>query len=313
MDRINVVLLNWNEHDRATDCLDRVLGSTGVDPQVLVVDNASSGDDPERFIERFGADRVLVQPENRGYAGGMNAGLSYWLEQDDDAPVLIITPDAAVAPDTLRLLLDELNATPEAGIAGPVVVYSEADGRLSAGGAVDRRRVRARLLPDVQSEQPYDAEWIDGCCMLVRRAALRDVRGFDERYFIYFEETDFCGRVRAAGWRIRVVPSARVDHPKSVGTLAPYYFYYMVRNRYLFWEKNFGVGPARVALDVALATAKSWASVVKSLLLPGRWHERGGRFRDARLQLRAAWVGTLDHARRRYGKMPESRMPRAAG
>lgn len=309
--RVTVVLLNWNEFEAASACLDRVLASEGVEPDVLVVDNASSGDDAARFTERLGPDRVLAREENTGYAGGMNAGLNFWRERNDPAPVLIITPDVAVHPGTLRGLLDELRATPEAGIAGPVVVYSRTEGRLSAGGTVDRRKVRARLVPTVRESAPHDVDWIDGCCMLVRREALRDVTGFDERYFIYFEETDFCGRVRAAGWRIRLVPSAEVDHPKSVGTLPPYYFYYMVRNRYLFWKKNFGVGPVRVALDVATATARSVGSVAKSLVVPGRRGELRKRVRDARLQLRAARVGTLDHLRGRYGRMPASRMPPA--
>jgi N-acetylglucosaminyl-diphospho-decaprenol L-rhamnosyltransferase len=312
--RVRVVLLNWNDREQTERCLAAVAASEGVTPDVLVVDNGSAADDAGHFRARLGADRVLALPNNRGYAGGMNAGLAFWRERGGDDPLLVLTPDATIRPSTLRLLLDELNATPDAGVVGPVVIYSRELGLLSAGGMVDPSRARAPAVPGPLGDAPYDTHWIDGCCMLIRPAALDDVApAFDERYFAYFEETDFNGRVRAVGWRVRVVPGAVIDHPKSVGTLPPYYFYYMTRNNYLFWRKNFGVGTARVAVNVAWSTARSVASAVRALVVPRRRPELRARVRDARLQVRGALLGTRDHLRGRYGRMPDATMPRSAG
>lgn len=310
---VAVVLLTWNSREEAERCLERVRASEGVDADVLLVDNGSTADDAAYFRGLLGEERVIGLGENRGYAGGMNAGLEFWRRQPGDAPVLIVTPDAELGPDVLAKLVAELDRTPDSGIVGPVVVYSRETGRLAAGGRVDAARARAPLLPGPLAEAPYDADWIDGCCMLVRRAVVREIgEGFDERFFIYFEETDFCGRVRAAGWRVRVVPDAVVDHPKSPGTLPPYYFYYMVRNSYLFWAKNFGTSALRVGAHVAVATLRSWGAVARSLL-PGREREEWRRrLRDARLQARAAVLGTRDHLRRRYGPMPDGTMPDGA-
>jgi len=311
---IRVVLLNWNERDQTGRCLDAVAASTGIEADVLVVDNGSVDDDAGHFRARLGPDRILAVPENRGYAGGMNAGLAFWREVGGDVPILVLTPDAIVHPSTLRLLLDEMEATGDAGVVGPLVIYSREAGLASAGGTVDPQRVRATPVPEPLADVPYDTDWVDGCCMLIRPAALDAVvPAFDERFFAYFEETDFAGRIRAAGWLVRVVPGAVVDHPKSVGTLPPHYFYYMVRNRYLFWQKNFGVGMPRVAVDIAWATIRSWASAARALVIPARRHELAGRLRDARLQLRAAWAGTRDHLRGRYGPMPAATMPPPAG
>jgi GT2 family glycosyltransferase len=309
MPRVAVVLLNWNDREQAEHCLDAVLASEGVEADVLVVDNGSSGDDVPRLTARLGPDRVLALPDNVGYAGGMNAGLGFWRERGGGEPVLILTPDATVAPGTLRRLVDELAADDRAGVVGPLVVHSrEGAGLVSAGGAIDVRRVRTRPFPAARDSGPFDADWIDGCCMLVRRDAVEQL-SFDERFFIYFEETDFCHRARQAGWRVRVVPDAVVEHPKSPGTLPPYYFYYMVRNRYLFWQKNFGVGAGRVAAVVAWLTLRGWAAAARSLV--ARRDDGRARLRDARLQLRAAWAGTGDHLRGRYGRMPAARMPPA--
>jgi GT2 family glycosyltransferase len=310
---VRVVLLNWNEREQTERCIEAVMASEGVTPDVLVVDNGSATDDAGHFRTLLGADRVLANPDNRGYAGGMNAGLAFWRGRGGSDPILVLTPDAVVHPDMLRLLMAELAATPDAGVVGPLVIHSRESGLASAGGTIDPRRATARPLSEPPGSTPYDTVWIDGCCMLIRPAALDAVApAFDERYFIYFEETDFNGRIRAAGWRVRVVPAAVVDHPKSFGTLPPYYFYYMVRNRYLFWQKNYGVRMPRVAAAVAWATARSWASTIRALLVPRRRAEWPGRLRDARLQLRGAWAGTRDHLLGRYGRMPDATMPPAA-
>ena len=311
MRTVRVVLLNWNDREQADRCLAAVLDSEGVRPDVLVVDNGSEADDAGFFRDRLGDDRVLALPENTGYAGGMNAGLEFWRAEAGDDPVLLVTPDARVQPDTLAALADELDRDPTVGLVGPVVVHSRVgDGWVTAGGRVRTGLVRSEPLRHVQADRPYDADWIDGCCMLIRRELLDELGGIDDRFFIYFEEVDLCRRAREAGWKVRVLPGVEIDHPKSLGSLAPYYFYYMVRNRYLFFRKGHGIRAPRVALGVLGSTLHSWASVAKALLVPGRRRELRLRLRDARLQLRGAVLGTLDHLRGRYGRMPAGRMGR---
>ena len=307
---IRVVLLNWNSHEQADRCLQRLQDSVGVVVDVLVVDNGSAGDDADWFRGRLGADRVLALPHNTGYAGGMNAGIEFWLRQGHSDPILIITPDAAVASDTLRILADELARTPDTGIVGPAMFYARGSNPLvCSGGAVEPDHARVRLQRG-RSNETRDVDYVDGCCMLCRPAALRDVTGFDEAYFIYYEEIDLCRRVRAAGWRVSVVPGAEVDHPKDVGLLPPYYFYYMTRNRYRFWRKNYNVGFGRVAAQLVLETARGWASAARAAVVPSRRAHWRGSLRDATLQTRALVHGTRDHLAGRYGRMPDGRMPR---
>jgi GT2 family glycosyltransferase len=332
---VRAVVLNYNDPGRTEACLDALAASENLDIRVLVVDNASAGDDVARLRARPGHHRVLALPANTGYSGGMNAGVAYWLaaarggagsgEQvpgepapgepepgepapGPDAPVLILTPDATVRPDTVRRLLDELDATPDAGVVGPVVVYHREAGLIGAGGVVDRRRVRAVPLRRPAGPEPYDTGFMDGCCLLIRPAALDGRPPFDERYFMYYEETRLCDRLRRDGWRVRLVPAAEVDHPKAVGAQPPHYFYYMARNRYRFWGDAHGVGWPRVALAHAMDTARTAAAALRAFLLPGRRGELPARIRDLRLQLRAVVRGTADHLAGRYGKMADGRM-----
>jgi GT2 family glycosyltransferase len=155
---------------------------------------------------------------------------------------------------------------------------------------------------EIQSPKPYDTDWIEGCCILLRPAALDDVGTFDEAYFMYFEEVDLCHRLRNRGWRVRLVPTTSVLHPKPIGHFSPDYCYYMTRNGYRFRAKNFGVGTAAASLETVRSSFWLTALALASVLLPTRWNEARARWRDCWLQLEGAWLGTRDHLSGRYGR-----------
>ena len=308
--RVCAVVLNYNQSAAACQAWDELKRSQGIDVDVLVVDAASAPRDRDELRSHVPADRLLLLAENLGYAGGMNAGIRFWHEHAPGAAILLVTPDARLPPDLALALWQALVADDTIGAVGPVVVYRESPPRIGAGGRVDPRRARVRLIPEVRATTPYDADWIEGCCIMLRPRALLDVGGFDEEYFLYFEEVDLCHRLRRAGWRVRVVPTARVRHPKASGRLPAHYYYYMTRNGYRFWARNFGTATGLAAMEPLRSTLWLGALALGSVLLPTRWREVPDRWRDWRLQLRGAWAGTRDHLRGRYGRGPVSTPPR---
>jgi GT2 family glycosyltransferase len=296
-----VGLVNWNESEQTLRAIER-LRSEPLELDIVVVDNGSTGDDVARLRARLGDERVLENGENRGYAGGMNAVLQYMLARPDVKLLLLLTPDAQLQRGALEDMVEQIRAEPGAGAAGPLVAYREGDvTQIGAGGAIEPARVRAAQLRRAPRSTPYAVDWIDGCCMLLRREAIAAVGGFDERYFIYFEETDFCERLRRAGWSIWVVPSALVRHPKGRVVPPAYYFYYMARNRYLFWRKNFQIGAPRVALGLG----RELAGIAVGALKPQPAGERRARVHWFTRHLAGSLRGTSDYVRGRLGPMPE--------
>lgn len=299
--RVAAVVLNYNQHAAACEAREELQRSRGIHVDVLVVDAASEANDRARLQASVPAGELLLLTENRGYAGGMNAGIEWWRQRAPDRPILLFTPDARIPDDVAAALWDELAADAGTGAVGPVIVYrDEPHTRIGAGGSIDARSARIRLLPRIASPTPYDADWVEGCCMMLRPEAIRDVAGFDEEYFLYYEEIDLCERLRRAGWRVRVVPSVRVRHPKGPGQ-PPHYYYYMTRNAYRFWAKHFGIGMPSASLQAVRSTAWLGVIAMRSLVVPTRWNEIRMRWRDWWLQLRGAWTGTRDHLRGRYG------------
>jgi GT2 family glycosyltransferase len=306
--RINAVILNYNSHAATLDGVRELAASQGVQMNVLVVDNASAANDRAALQTALQPDQLLMLPQNLGYAGGMNAGINYWLARAPDTPVLLVTPDARVGADVAHALLQTLQADAKVGAVGPVILYREEPRRIGAGGAVDDRG-RISLLPDITSATPYDVAWIEGCCMLLKPDAFRSVQGFDEQYFLYYEEIDLCERLRKAGWHVRLEPAVTVHHPKPNVSAPPHVAYYMTRNGYRFRSRHFNVPTIVTAWELAQSGIRSTAIALACTLLPQRWREMRGRWRDSSMLWRGVWTGTRDHLRGRYGPGQVSMRP----
>jgi GT2 family glycosyltransferase len=199
---------------------------------VTVTDNAS-GDDgtASRVAAQFPAVRWVENERNLGYGRAHNQAL-----RGADAPyLLVLNADATLQPDTLGRLVAELDAEPSLAVVGPRLRYP--DGRpqpsrrrfpQAATFFVESTQLQ-RFVPsnpllnhyyvaDRPDDQPQDVDWLVGACLLVRARAATEVGLFDERYFLYSEEIDWCRRFRAAGWGIRYLPSVEVVHVEGAST-----------------------------------------------------------------------------------------------
>ncbi|MGO9080045.1 MAG: glycosyltransferase family 2 protein [Streptosporangiaceae bacterium] len=212
---------------------------TGLDLDVIVVDNASTDGTPQ-IVAQFGWVTLVASGGNYGYAAGVNIGSRL---VSAERAVLVLNPDLVLGPGTLALLLGALQQPP-VGVVVPRI--ENADGSLCPSlrnePSVGRALVDAVLgdcaarLPRgwsgmIWDPQAYDRvqfpDWATGAALLVSSACRRAVGDWDERYFLYSEEVDFLRRVRAAGLRVRYEPSAVVQHARAgSGTSDSHYALY---------------------------------------------------------------------------------------
>ena len=155
--------------------------------------------------------------------------------------VLLLNNDTEVARDFLGSLVAVGETHPEIGVLGPKIYYhAHPDVIWSAGGSVDRCGQPVHLHVDevdcVADEGPREVDYVTGCAILVKREVVQRVGMLDERFFAYFEETEWCARARSAGFRVVYVPRARVWHKieQSARNTSRRYQYLMTRNRLLY-------------------------------------------------------------------------------
>ena len=219
---VDCVVVSYNSVDDLPVCLSSLADQPGVEVAVTVVDNCSS-DDSVAVARDHGA-HVLANTNNRGFAAAVNQGLrsgrSPW--------VLILNPDARLAPGGVLAMMDATSRGDRVGCVGPKTtdlagtVYPSARafpgvftalvhgmlGRVWPGNPATRRYHAGHGVGTVAAE----VDWVSGCCMLLPRQAWEQVGGFDERYFMYVEDMDLCFRLRQAGWRTVFEPGATVAH-----------------------------------------------------------------------------------------------------
>lgn len=236
-----VVIVNYRTGPLVVECLASLVGELGAlrGGRVIVVDNAS-GDDSVGCIAAAirangwgGWAEVLALPRNGGFAYGNNHAIQRAREHDPQLGTIVcLNPDTTVHAGAIAALIGHLDRTPQAGIAGASIEdehgvlqrsahpfhspLAELDSGAQLG--VITSLIGARSLSKGATDELQPSDWVSGACFAVRAEVFNAIGLFDEGYFLYFEETDFCLRAKRAGWSCWYVPSARVRHVEGAST-----------------------------------------------------------------------------------------------
>jgi len=277
---VAAVLVNYNAGPELRRALQSIADElAGRDWEGVVVDNASA-DGSGAIAEEFAPHvRLLHNAHNLGFGRGVNQGMAATA-----APlVLIMNPDCRLVAGALPSLEEELRAHPECAIAGPRILNPDGSVQGSARGDPDmftglfgRTAVLRKVMPQLavsrrnvvsnvaigNGHASVTVDWLSGACMLARRDAFEKAHGFDERYFLYWEDADLCRRLRAIGYHVRYVPGATAIH--RVGHSSRHVRESAIRafhdSAYLYYSTHVAPGalhPKRVVAR-ALLSARRW-------------------------------------------------------
>ncbi len=206
-----VVVLNWNGWRDTIPCLES-LGAMEDVPAVFVVDNGSSDDSVARIRSAAPWAELILLESNRGFGAGINAGIAAALDQDPPyVYIWVLNNDTLVERETLARMVTIADGDPTIGIVGSRLIYADGSGRVQALGG---GRIHRLVGKTSWYEQPTmrSCDYLTGASLLLRRALLLDIGGFDERFFFFFEDVDLSVRARQAGWRLAVAADATVLH-----------------------------------------------------------------------------------------------------
>jgi GT2 family glycosyltransferase len=214
--------------------------------RILLVDNASDDGTVEAVRELYPGVEIIVNDRNLGFPGGFNVGMRHALGEGADY-VFIINNDTVVAPDILDNLM-RFAGPGDVGMLAPKIYFEDQPNRIwSVGGrchpcTLEMTDKGDGQLDRGQWDQVIERDYLVGCALLLKRSLLKDVGLFDAGYHpIYYEDVDLCLRARQAGYRLLLVPSARMWHKVSAsagGADSPRERYLMARNSVRFFRKH---------------------------------------------------------------------------
>ena len=239
MPRLLTVLLNYKTADMTLEAAEAALREMeGLDAELTIVDNDSQDGSFEKIsaaVAEKGWERVRVIQSgvNGGFGAGNNVGIRAGLS-DGTKPdyVYILNSDAFPDKDAIRILLNHLEQNPEVGFAGSYIhgpdgddhvtlfryhtIWSELEGAAQTGPI--SRALKNYIVPQEIPDRTIEVDWLAGASLMMRQKVLDEIGLFDERFFLYYEETDLCRRAKLAGWPTHYVRESEVTHIGSVST-----------------------------------------------------------------------------------------------
>ena len=248
MIKIVIIILNWNGYDDTSELLNSLKKANKIPKShIVVVDNDSTHNDAEKLKMNYGDFIEVIKCENNlGFAGGNNTGIKYALNNLADY-ILLLNNDTIVEPDFLEPLINVLNSNNAIGISAPQINYYQDRRKIwTSGGKISRIRgsgfAYSDKFEDNKDKENKYVDFVSGCCMLIKREVFDKVGLFDEKYFLYVEDTDFCFRTIKAGFKIIVSQNSKIFHKignSTVNNFSVLPVYYTTRNRLYFAKKNF--------------------------------------------------------------------------
>ncbi|MHC4660373.1 MAG: glycosyltransferase [Planctomycetota bacterium] len=293
---VAVIIVSYNTADALRKCLESLSAATYPNFFTIVIDNASSDGSAEMVGREFPDVTLVAEKENHGFAQGNNVGISRAIVRGAEY-FCLLNPDTKVSPGFLEPLVEALLKNESVWLAGPKSMLAGERNRVhSAGGFVHPlscfgHHYGYRKKDGPRFSTPRECDFITACCWLLSRKAFERTEGFHEPFFLYFEDTDLCTRIRKAGGKIRYVPGSVIEHSPCTstgGARHPRTVYYLIRNQLLYIARS-RKGIGRLAsfmhfIAYNAARALAW-------LLQGR-----GR------QVHAMLLGVSDFISGRFGR-----------
>jgi GT2 family glycosyltransferase len=308
MNTIAVIVLNWNGWQDTLRCLNSLSENASPSIRIYVVDNGSTDESLTKISDCHHEFSLIKIEKNLGWSGGNNVGITK-ARLDGNEFILLLNNDCIVKDLSIVTLANALKSDPLLGIAGPVIYDLKEPNRMTFGRAVFTEKsnmpVIAENIDEFYENPPnsWETAFSCGCAIMVRSASIDIVGMLDERYFLNYDETDWCARFRENGFGIKIIRDAKVWHKGSAsigGSNSPLNIYFLTRNFLLYAENHLSWTQRYYAWKSAYwdiqrrAQSTTVFGTVFFMLFP-----------SGTLESLAARRGIVDYLLRRFGDCPK--------
>jgi GT2 family glycosyltransferase len=242
--KVAIIILHLDDREALRDCLRSCGALTYGNCDIIVVENGSKVAWNLTELKSLAScvTEIVKSPVNLGYARGNNLGIDRALAQGAEY-VVLLNDDTEVAPHSLDILVGAGEKDKQVGALCPMIYYFSARHTIWFGGgrfnpvSYELSAPNAGTIDAGGQQELIDSDWLTGCCLVLKRSVLEKLGPLDERFFIYWGDTDFSLRIKKVGFRTVVVPRAHIWHKVSLSTggdSSPLKAYHKARGELLF-------------------------------------------------------------------------------
>lgn len=260
--KVYILLVNYNNHQDTIECLESIKASTYRNIHIILVDNCSTNDSMQHLANyketEWPAENLTIIPTkyNKGFAGGNNVGLDYFLEKADSDFILLLNNDTTVTPNFLSPIIEEATSNPLAFITtGSISYYSNKKRYWYNGGKYNKIFSYVTHSKKFSPIVRENVSFASGCFMLLTRTCIQNIGKLNEDFFMYYEDLDYCHRVRLSGKKIIIRRDSLIFHKVGASNgsaLNEFSAYWMARNRVKFIVDNLSFSLKIIALSSIL-------------------------------------------------------------
>ena len=244
---VYIILVNYNSIEDTIDCIKSIKRQDYKNIKTVVVNNDSNKDFEEKIKNEFLDIIVIQEKENVGFAIANNHGIKIALEDNADF-VMLLNNDTIIKQNYISMLLGSYENNKENNIGiitGKILFYEPNTLIWHAGGKINKIKGTVDIVG--YKEEDYGQynnitynDFASGCCMLIPAKVIRDVGVMSDEYFLYYEDVDYCNKVKAKGYKIFSENNAEMFHKESASTKkgSNVYSYYYIRNRFYYIKNN---------------------------------------------------------------------------
>ncbi|MFH1387046.1 MAG: glycosyltransferase family 2 protein [bacterium] len=212
---LSIIIVSFNVKAYLLKCLNSIFKQSGKSLfEVIVVDNASIDASAEAVKNEFPQVVLVANLQNKGFAKANNQGIKITCGRN----ILLLNPDTKIIDNSLEKMANYLDQNKNIGICGPILLNPDRSVQNMGYMFPTLFSLFNSKLIKTKSRNPYEVDWVQGAGLMFKSSLLKTVGYFDEKYFMYGEEKDFCFRVKKEGWKVVVLPSCSLIHYSSQST-----------------------------------------------------------------------------------------------
>lgn len=238
-----IIIIHFGQNTTTANCIKSILENDKDFTKIIVIDNSSDFD----IDNKKGAKIVVFKNKsNLGFAKAVNMGIEYAMSKKADY-IFLLNNDTIVKEPVIRPLISFLKDNSKVGIIAPAISFTKNEHILfDLGGRVNKLfgRTSHKKVFKIEDYKPFETDYVSGCCMIIKKEVVKKIGLFDQRFFLYYEDVDFCLRAKKLGFLTYVFPSVSINHDLSgsVGKNSYLAVYYQTKSALEFGKKYFKGG-----------------------------------------------------------------------